>query len=72
MLIHINLMRALAEGIKFYLSDDGVIVTPGNKHGFLPPRFFGRVDRVRLRKTLLFRNEALHSLEPSPPLDDEK
>ena len=53
-LIFINLEKALAAGIKFYLSSNGVVLTPGNELGFLDPKFFSRVERVNMQQTLLF------------------
>jgi 2'-phosphotransferase len=43
-LIFIDLTRAIKAGICFYLSSNGVVLTPGNKKGFLEPRFFSRVQ----------------------------
>lgn len=43
--IYIDLQRALDAGYKFQLSANGVILTPGNEEGFLPPEFFSRVER---------------------------
>jgi hypothetical protein len=60
-LIFINLKKALAAGIKFYLSNNGVVLTPGNQLGFLKTKFFARVERVRMKKTLIF-GEALPDL----------
>ena len=60
-LIFINLEKALAAGIKFYLSSNGVVLTPGNQLGFLETKFFARVERVRVKTTLLF-GEALPDL----------
>ncbi|KDQ50749.1 hypothetical protein JAAARDRAFT_41838 [Jaapia argillacea MUCL 33604] len=46
-LIYINVQKALAAGYEFSISDNGVVLTPGNKHGFLPPEFFSRVEKVQ-------------------------
>ena len=43
-LIFIDVQKALSAGIKFYLSDNGVVLTAGNDKGFLPPEFFSRVE----------------------------
>lgn len=43
--IYIDLQKALDVGYKFQLSANGVILTAGNKEGFLPPEFFSRVER---------------------------
>jgi RNA 2'-phosphotransferase, Tpt1 / KptA family len=51
--IFINLKKALAAGIKFYLSSNGVVLTPGNEQGFLDTQFFARVEMVQVQKTVL-------------------
>jgi len=43
--IYVDLQRALNAGYKFLLSTNGVILTPGNEKGFLPPEFFSRVEK---------------------------
>jgi hypothetical protein len=43
-LIHINVGKALCNGIKFYLSSNGVILTPGNESGLLETQFIKRVE----------------------------
>ncbi|KAJ7505297.1 KptA family-domain-containing protein [Mycena galericulata] len=43
-LIFIDVQRALDEGIKFFLSDNGVILTEGNEHGILKTQYFIRVE----------------------------
>jgi hypothetical protein len=51
-LIFIDVAKALSAGIKFFLSDNGVVLTEGNSEGFLLPQFFKRVetaDRVALK-----------------------
>ncbi|SJL02253.1 related to tRNA 2'-phosphotransferase 1 [Armillaria ostoyae] len=45
-LIYIDVAKALEAGIKFYLSKNGVVLTPGNESGYLEPRFFHKVERV--------------------------
>ncbi|KIK62005.1 hypothetical protein GYMLUDRAFT_42438 [Collybiopsis luxurians FD-317 M1] len=45
-LIYINIPLALASDIKFYLSDNGVVLTEGNERGFLEPKFFSYVEQV--------------------------
>ena len=39
LLIYIDMKKALDDGYKFYRSNNGVILTPGNKDGFLPPEY---------------------------------
>ena len=43
-LVFIDVQKALEAGIKFYLSDNGVVLTEGDEQGFLKPDFFSRVE----------------------------
>jgi len=43
-LIYVDLDKALGAGIKFYLSKNGVVLTPGDARGFLNPAFFSLVE----------------------------
>jgi 2'-phosphotransferase len=43
-LIYIDINAALATGIKFFVSENGVILTEGNDEGFLSYEFFKRVE----------------------------
>ncbi|KAJ8919269.1 hypothetical protein NQ315_003853 [Exocentrus adspersus] len=45
--IYINLPLALSEGIKFFKSANGVILSPGNDMGIIEPRHFLKVCDVR-------------------------
>lgn len=45
-LVYIDIQKALAAGLKFYLSSNGVVLTPGNDHGILEPQFFERVEMI--------------------------
>lgn len=42
-LIYIDVKKSLEAGIKFWLSENGVVLTEGDEKGFLPKRFFDRV-----------------------------
>lgn len=44
--IYIDLKKALDDGIKYYESDNGVILTRGNKEGYLLPKYFSKVVDV--------------------------
>jgi len=44
MLIYINVQKALDAGISFFLSENGVVLTEGDEHGFLSTDFFLRVE----------------------------
>jgi 2'-phosphotransferase len=43
-LVYIDVKAALAAGIKFYVSENGVILTEGNEQGALSYEFFKRVE----------------------------
>lgn len=43
-LIFINVQKAIDAGIKFFLSDNGVVLTAGDANGILKPEFFDRVE----------------------------
>uniref|UniRef100_UPI000B4CD129 tRNA 2'-phosphotransferase 1 n=1 Tax=Lonchura striata TaxID=40157 RepID=UPI000B4CD129 len=42
--------RALADGIPFFRSANGVILTPGDAQGRVPPKYFLRVLQLRPRR----------------------
>lgn len=44
--IYVDLASALRADLKFYLSQNGVVLTPGDQQGFLAPQFFERVVRA--------------------------
>ena len=46
-LIFINLQKALDAGIKFFLSDNGVVLTEGDGEGLLKPEFFEKVENAK-------------------------
>jgi 2'-phosphotransferase len=43
-LIYIDVQKALDAGISFFLSENGVVLTEGDKRGFLSPEYFLRVE----------------------------
>lgn len=43
-LIYINVQKALDAGISFFLSENGVVLTEGDKRGYLSTDFFLRVE----------------------------
>lgn len=50
---------ALADGIPFFRSANGVILTPGNAEGFLPPKYFKEAMQLRPhRKPLSLAGDA--------------
>ncbi|KAJ8719869.1 hypothetical protein PYW08_012044 [Mythimna loreyi] len=44
--IYIDLARALADAVKFYESENGVILTSGNKKGYLEPKYFAKAVNI--------------------------
>ena len=47
--IYIDMKLALEEGIKFYRSENGVILTPGNNEGILHPKYFSKIELINNR-----------------------
>ncbi|XP_072887516.1 tRNA 2'-phosphotransferase 1 isoform X2 [Hemitrygon akajei] len=45
--IFVELEKALSDGIPFFLSANHVILTPGNEHGVLPPKYFQKVLQLK-------------------------
>ncbi|XP_004713703.1 tRNA 2'-phosphotransferase 1 isoform X2 [Echinops telfairi] len=66
--VFINGALALADGIPFFRSANGVVLTPGNVKGLLPPKYFKEALQLRpTRRALpLSGNE-----EPGCPSDPE-
>lgn len=44
-LIFIDIAAAMAAGILFYMSANGVILTAGNSQGRIPPEYFSCVEQ---------------------------
>jgi len=43
LLVYINTEKAMKDGIEFFISENGVILTPGDKSGYIPPKYFEKV-----------------------------
>ncbi|KDQ18970.1 hypothetical protein BOTBODRAFT_102921 [Botryobasidium botryosum FD-172 SS1] len=43
-LIFIDVPKAVKDGFKFFISANGVVLTEGNKDGFIPPQYFKSVE----------------------------
>ncbi|XP_052788200.1 tRNA 2'-phosphotransferase 1-like [Mya arenaria] len=53
MAIEINLALALQDGIKFYKSENDVILSPGNDQGLIPAKYFKSAYVLSSRQPLL-------------------
>lgn len=42
--IWIDVEKAMDEGIQFFISNNGVILSPGNEHGFIPSSCFMKIS----------------------------
>lgn len=58
-LIYIDIEAAMASGIKFHLSENGVILSEGNDKGFLPSDFFKRVESRKRGGGILMKDGIL-------------
>lgn len=58
-LIYIDIQAALAAGIKFFVSDNGVILTEGNEQGLVPYEFFAMVESRKAQGGVLMRDGIL-------------
>ncbi|TRM65404.1 KptA family-domain-containing protein [Schizophyllum amplum] len=45
--IYVDVDRAIAAGIRFFLSDNGVVLTEGDEQGHLPRKFFSKVEDAK-------------------------
>lgn len=50
--IVVDVRRAMADGIKFFISENGVVLTSGNADGFLEPRYFAAILDAKTRQSL--------------------
>lgn len=39
-LIYLDIEKAIKDGIEFYVSKNGVILSPGNQDGIIEPKYF--------------------------------
>ncbi|XP_075902791.1 tRNA 2'-phosphotransferase 1 isoform X2 [Nelusetta ayraudi] len=51
--VYVDIPKALADGIKFFWSENGVLLTEGNTEGMLLPKYFSRALRLRPTRVLL-------------------
>jgi ERI1 exoribonuclease 3 len=52
-LIHIDLAAAMQgpEKIRFFMSDNNVILTEGDQHGQIPPKYFAKIEHIQPKST---------------------
>ncbi|XP_072031619.1 tRNA 2'-phosphotransferase 1-like [Amphiura filiformis] len=53
-MIFLNLQKALQDGLHFFLSKNGVVLSPGDANGIIHPKYFSQVLRVRPRQQIQF------------------
>ncbi|KAM8732878.1 tRNA 2'-phosphotransferase 1 isoform 2-T2 [Acanthopagrus schlegelii] len=51
--VYIDVPKALADGIEFFWSENGVLLTSGNAEGKLLPKYFSRALRLRPTRSIL-------------------
>lgn len=51
--IFIDVPKALSDGIQFFWSENGVLLTPGDAEGRLLPRYFSRALRLKPTRSVL-------------------
>ncbi|XP_017578215.1 tRNA 2'-phosphotransferase 1 isoform X2 [Pygocentrus nattereri] len=45
--VYVDVPKALSDGIKFYWSENGVLLTPGDADGLLAPQYFSHAQRLK-------------------------
>ncbi|KAF2738757.1 hypothetical protein EJ04DRAFT_509329 [Polyplosphaeria fusca] len=58
-LVYVDVDAALEAGIKFFVSENGVVLSEGNEKGFLPYEFFRRVESRKKRGGVLMKDGVL-------------
>lgn len=53
MAIEIDIRKAMNDGIKFYISENDVVLTEG-RGGFITPKYFSKAYKLSSREVLLF------------------
>ena len=43
--VYLDLAKLIAAGIPVYTSANGVVLTPGNEHGYVPPEMWSKAER---------------------------
>ena len=67
----IDMDSALKDGVKFFLSENNVILTRGLQ-GALPPKYIKKVVDLTSSKRLTHCNEEQYSVSPHKPVGSER
>ena len=74
LLVYINLEKAIEEGLKFYISENNVVLSPGDEKGFISSKYFKFIkervlkgDRACPGKVLWKPPILVHTLNDNPP-----
>jgi len=62
--IHIDIHSAMNDGIKFFISDNGVILTPGNENGILEPKYFKLISDAKGNNLLIANTQVKQGYIP--------
>jgi len=46
-LIYLDLAKAINDNIKFYISKNNVILSPGNENGYIHPKYFKKIEYIK-------------------------
>nr|XP_018671306.1 uncharacterized protein LOC100175594 isoform X2 [Ciona intestinalis] len=58
--VHIDMGQAIKDGIPFFLSENKVILSPGDKNGYLRPKYFRKVEGISNGKRITLLGENIH------------
>ncbi|XP_078487677.1 uncharacterized protein LOC100175594 [Ciona intestinalis] len=54
--VHIDMGQAIKDGIPFFLSENKVILSPGDRNGYLRPKYFRKVEGIANGKSSLLKH----------------
>lgn len=60
--IHVDMQKAINDGIKFFVSDNNVILTPGNDSGLLEAKYFKKVVDIQGNNMLVKSENKIHHI----------
>merc|ERR1712071_496934 len=68
-LIYIDMPAAISSGIKFYVSENNVILSPGNDQGLLPSKFFEKVIDKNTSAIIFEPTQSTPTTAPEPSVE---